>query len=117
MIATVTLNPSLDEWMELPALQLGCLNRATGFVFDEHSARALLETVKRAIAAFRDHALWTSLVQTGMRQDFSWARSARDYVRVYERAMAKVAQRAASHGMPHPVQRLPYRRSVPARLQ
>ncbi len=31
MIATVTLNPSLDEWMELPALRVGELNRASGF--------------------------------------------------------------------------------------
>jgi 1-phosphofructokinase family hexose kinase len=31
MIATVTLNPSLDEWMELPSLRLGTLNRASGF--------------------------------------------------------------------------------------
>ena len=31
MIATVTLNPSLDEWIRLPALRLGALNRATGF--------------------------------------------------------------------------------------
>ena len=29
MIATVTLNPSLDEWVELPVLRLGRLNRAT----------------------------------------------------------------------------------------
>ena len=32
MIATVTLNPSLDEWIQLPTLRLGALNRATGFV-------------------------------------------------------------------------------------
>ena len=31
MIVTVTLNPSLDEWIELPALRLGALNRADGF--------------------------------------------------------------------------------------
>ena len=31
MIATVTLNPSLDEWMQLPTLRLGALNRASGF--------------------------------------------------------------------------------------
>ncbi len=31
MIATVTLNPSLDEWMELPALRVGTLNRAGSF--------------------------------------------------------------------------------------
>ena len=29
MIATVTLNPSLDEWVELPELRLGQLNRAS----------------------------------------------------------------------------------------
>ena len=29
MIATVTLNPSLDEWMRLPSLQVGRLNRAS----------------------------------------------------------------------------------------
>ena len=31
MISTVTLNPSLDEWMTLPALTIGELNRASGF--------------------------------------------------------------------------------------
>jgi len=69
--------------------------RATGFVFEEHSAGALVESVKRAATAFRDHALWASLVQTGMRQDFSWTRSAGEYVRVYERALANVAHAAA----------------------
>ena len=31
MIATVTLNPSLDEWIHLPSVRLGQLNRATHF--------------------------------------------------------------------------------------
>ncbi|MCI0457045.1 MAG: 1-phosphofructokinase [Gemmataceae bacterium] len=31
MIATVTLNPSLDEWIRLPSYRQGQLNRATGF--------------------------------------------------------------------------------------
>ncbi|MDP3722997.1 MAG: 1-phosphofructokinase [Candidatus Omnitrophota bacterium] len=31
LIATVTLNPSLDEWVELPALRPGRLHRATSF--------------------------------------------------------------------------------------
>jgi starch synthase len=64
---------------------------ATGFVFEAHSAEALVEAVRRAVAAFRDHTLWTRLMQTGMRQDFSWARSARAYLEVYERAIARAA--------------------------
>lgn len=31
MIATVTLNPSLDEWVQMASLRLGTLNRASGF--------------------------------------------------------------------------------------
>lgn len=31
LIATITLNPSLDEWMQLSSLHMGRLNRATGF--------------------------------------------------------------------------------------
>ncbi|MBI3330716.1 MAG: glycogen synthase GlgA [Candidatus Omnitrophica bacterium] len=62
---------------------------ATGFVIPEHSARALVETVQRAVAAFGDRALWRRLMQAGMRRDFSWARSARAYVQVYERAVGR----------------------------
>lgn len=67
---------------------------ATGFVIAEHSARALVETVRRVIAAFRDHALWNRLVEAGMRQDFSWSRSALAYVQVYERALRQTGSRA-----------------------
>jgi len=62
---------------------------ATGFVMPEHSARSLVETVQRAVAAFGDRALWRRLMQAGMRRDFSWARSARAYVQVYERAVGR----------------------------
>ncbi|MCI0457046.1 MAG: glycogen synthase GlgA [Gemmataceae bacterium] len=65
---------------------------ATGFVFEEPSAEALVGAVKRALTAFGNPALWTPLMQNGMRQDHSWDRSARAYVAVYERALQ---QRAA----------------------
>jgi glycogen synthase len=32
---------------------------------------------------------WTRLVRAGMNQDWSWRNSALQYVRVYERAIAK----------------------------
>jgi len=61
---------------------------ATGFVFEPYTADALLQTVKRAVAAFGDHALWSSVVRHGMQQDFSWGRSAQTYVRLYTRALS-----------------------------
>jgi starch synthase len=69
---------------------------ATGFVFGAHTSKALAEAVSRAAAAFRDQPLWRGLMQTGMRQDFSWTRSAGTYVQLYERAIAKRRVAAAA---------------------
>ncbi len=73
-----------------PALAEG---RATGFVFEDYSADALVEAVEEAVALFADRAKWTQVMRTGMRQDFSWERSAREYVTLYETALS--AKRAA----------------------
>jgi starch synthase len=37
---------------------------------------------------FRDAGAWRALQAAGMRQDFSWDRSAREYVKIYKRALA-----------------------------
>ena len=60
---------------------------ATGFVFREDDPQALRETLGRACDAYRQPALWAQLVDTGMRQDWSWRRSAGEYVRLYERIL------------------------------
>jgi starch synthase len=64
-------------------------NEATGFVFADYTAQALLQTVKRAVAAFRDHALWGKLIRSGMQRDFSWDHAAKEYVTLYERVLAR----------------------------
>ena len=60
----------------------------TGFVLSDYTPTALLETVSRALAAFADPAAWRALQLAGMRRDFSWDRSAQEYVKIYERALA-----------------------------
>jgi len=57
---------------------------ANGFVFDDVTAAALLATIDRAIAAWRDKALWRKIQRTGMTTDFSWERSAARYRALYE---------------------------------
>jgi starch synthase len=59
---------------------------ATGFAFRDYSPAALLDALQRALAAFRDRRRWRALQRAGMKQDLSWDRSAREYVRIYERA-------------------------------
>ena len=64
-----------------------------GFSFEEYSPRALAETLRRACEAFGRPDAWGRLVTTGMRQDWSWTRSARLYEELYA-ATLKRAQRA-----------------------
>lgn len=62
---------------------------ANGFSFREYSAQALDETLRRACEAWRRPEVWGRLVATGMRQDWSWARSAQQYVKLYEEMIAR----------------------------
>jgi starch synthase len=61
--------------------------RGNGFVFSPAEPAALVETAERAIRTYRDASRWSELVRRGMREDFSWARPARQYVAAYERAV------------------------------
>ncbi len=63
--------------------------KSTGFVFQEYLPSALLEALRRAVTLFGDSQRWKALQRAGMAQDHSWDRSAREYVRIYERAIKK----------------------------
>lgn len=59
---------------------------ATGFSFQAHTAAALRDTVRRALDMLRNHpSQWLQLMRTGMQQDWSWERSAREYELLYSR--------------------------------
>jgi starch synthase len=58
---------------------------ASGFIFREPSAQALLAAVERAAGAWRDGATWRALQRNGMARDFGWERSARRYAAIYAR--------------------------------
>jgi starch synthase len=58
----------------------------TGFTFDVYSPQALLDTLRWALAVYQDRDVWRRLQAAGMAQDLSWDASARQYVKVYERA-------------------------------
>ena len=68
------------------------LPAGNGFKFRENSPAALVSTVQRALALFRKPNDWKQIQQTGMKIDFSWDASAREYVKVYEEATAAARQ-------------------------
>ena len=58
---------------------------ATGFVFEDYEADALLATVKRAVRTYVERRdLWAKLIQNAMSRDFSWDTSARTYEALFQ---------------------------------
>jgi starch synthase len=60
----------------------------TGFVFEDYTPDALLAAVRRAVELYARKRAWTKLMKAGMRQDFSWEKSARQYSQLFERLIS-----------------------------
>jgi starch synthase len=90
-VPIVRATGGLDDTIEPWDARTG---KGTGFKFYEYSGESLLLTIRAALQAFRDEASWHVLMRNGMTRDFSWAASAKEYVKVYERArQAKLVPR------------------------
>lgn len=66
---------------------------ANGFAFEKYDADELLKTIKRAVKTYSDKHTWRRLMLGGMKQDWSWSRSALEYVKLYEKAVHQHAAR------------------------
>jgi starch synthase len=70
----------------------------TGFKFSRYSPDALLSAVREAVETYHRPALWGQLMHNCMHKDFSWAVSAAEYARIYERQRKlRLDPKAASH--------------------
>jgi starch synthase len=56
---------------------------ASGFVFTHTTVHGLRECILRALDAYRDKDSWSKIQSNGMRRDFSWNRSAEEYLALY----------------------------------
>lgn len=65
---------------------------ASGVVFEKATASALLDAIKRVLALYRNKGLWRQVQQCGMRKDFSWHHSARQYENLYALAEKDVGR-------------------------
>jgi len=75
--ATGGLNDTVEEWN--PETRTG-----TGFKFHGYNPEDFLAAIQRALGVFRDGDAWQTLMRNDMAEDFSWSRSAAEYVEVYE---------------------------------
>lgn len=60
-----------------------------GFVFEAYTAEALCGAVQQAVRIFKDHERWQRLVRNAMQLDFSWNRSAQEYLGFYRQAIVR----------------------------
>jgi starch synthase len=59
-------------------------SRANGFSFDDYTDSALETAIERAVGMYLHYPdLWSKLVACGMKQDWSWNKSAQQYIELY----------------------------------
>jgi starch synthase len=80
--ATGGLDDSIEPWDAKTG-------SGTGFKFTGYSGSALRASIQEALQAYKDKTSWKKLMLNAMKKDFSWTASAREYVKIYERAVAQ----------------------------
>lgn len=59
----------------------------TGFLFEEYSPQALLDAIRRALDLYANKEAWKIVQYNCIAKDFSWNKSAKEYIEVYEEAL------------------------------
>ena len=62
-------------------------DKGTGFVFGKYDKVALLVAVVRAAETFKNKRQWQGLIKRAMAKDFSWKKSAKEYIGLFETAL------------------------------
>jgi starch synthase len=60
----------------------------TGFLFQEAVAGSMVEALTRALTVYDNPEMWEHFQRNGMKEDFSWPRSARQYFIIYRSLMS-----------------------------
>lgn len=71
---------------------------STGFLFEHPQSEELEATLRRAIQLYSNQRAWRAMQRNGMIQDFSWERSAREYLKVYQEVVEEKHNDRISEG-------------------
>ncbi|NJN86380.1 MAG: glycogen synthase GlgA [Leptolyngbyaceae cyanobacterium SL_7_1] len=72
----------------------------TGYCFDRYEPLDLYTCMIRAWEGYRYRDRWQELQQRGMQEEFGWEKSAKDYTRVYNRAMGLAEETGLEESLP-----------------
>ena len=57
--------------------------KGNGFKFHPYDSKAFLSAIQQAVGLYGNRGAWKRLMHNGMKMDFSWERSAREYISIY----------------------------------
>jgi starch synthase len=60
-----------------------------GFTFKNYDAADMMNAIRRALAGFADKEGWATLTARAMICDYSWGRSANEYIKMYKDLLKK----------------------------
>ena len=60
-------------------------NNKTGFVFKKYTQAEMKKVLERSIRAYKNKVKFKKIRAAGMHQDFSWDRSAKEYIKLYKK--------------------------------
>jgi len=61
--------------------------KGNGFSFNNYTSKNMLIAINKALNTYKDKAVWKKLVNKCMKEDFSWTKSAKEYVKLYKKGM------------------------------
>ncbi|MFH1657056.1 MAG: glycogen/starch synthase [bacterium] len=59
----------------------------TGFLFQDYKAKDFLKALRRALEAYYNEKQWQKIIKQAMAKDFSWHKSAQEYLKLYQRLL------------------------------
>ncbi|MFC1512587.1 glycogen synthase, partial [bacterium] len=61
----------------------------SGFVLDNYSKVSLIASLEQAVSLYKNKKKWGKLIKRAMASNFSWDKSAKEYIDIYKKARAK----------------------------
>jgi len=56
-----------------------------GFLFEKYNPEEFLKAIQKALKFYHNKEIWRKIQQNGMKKDFSWKKSAKEYIKLYKK--------------------------------
>lgn len=61
--------------------------KGNGFVFNKFTKTELIKIINESVEFYRDKNIWKKIIRNAMNSDYSWSKSAQDYLNLYDKIL------------------------------